>query len=170
MSQRKVKFGKMSLTIDGDKLEIGDKAKDFKSTKEDLSDYCFYKEEKDKVKIISALPSVDTSVCELQTYLLTKQEKSLPDDLVVVSISNDLPFAQSRFIKEKEIEKIKFVSDYIDHEFAKSYSLLINELKLINRAVFVIDRDNVVRHVEYLDKNTELPNIEKALEVAKSLI
>ena len=170
MSQREVKMGKMSLSVDGKKLELGDEASNFKATNLDLTDYDFYKEENGKVKIISALPSVDTSVCELQTYLLTKEEKDLPEDLVVVTVSNDLPFAQSRFKEDKEIEKIKFVSDYIYHEFGKSYSVLINELNLINRSIFVIDKDNVIRHVEYLDQNTELPDIKKALEVAKSLV
>ena len=170
MSFREVKMGKMSLSVNGKKLKLGDKASNFKATKEDLSDYDFYKEENGKIKIISALPSVDTSICELQTYLLTKEEKKFPNDLVVVTVSNDLPFAQSRFKKDKEIEKIKFVSDYINHEFGKAYSVLINEINLINRSIFVIDKENIIRHVEYIDQNTELPDIKKALEVARSLV
>jgi hypothetical protein len=170
MTSRDVKLGKMSLSIDGEKLNIGDKAPDFKATNNNLSEYNFYLEEEGKVKIISALPSVDTSVCELQTYLLTKKEKNFPDNLLVLSISNDLPFAQNRFIKDKNIHKIKFVSDYLYNEFSKAYSLYINEIKLINRAIFVVDKNNTIRYTEYLDQNTDLPDIDKALEVAKSLI
>jgi len=170
MTSRDVKLGKMSLSIDGEKLNIGDKAPDFKAINNNLSEYNFYLEEEGKVKIISALPSVDTSVCELQTYLLTKKEKNFPDNLLVLSISNDLPFAQNRFIKDKNIHKIKFVSDYLYNEFSKAYSLYINEIKLINRAIFVVDKNNTIRYTEYLDQNTDLPDIDKALEVAKSLI
>lgn len=169
MTNRVVKFGQLELTVDGDKLEVNDTAPNFKAKLEDLSDYDFYKNEEGKVKIISAVPSVDTSVCELQTFLLSKNEETFPDDLSVITVSNDLPFAQKRFEKEKEISALKFVSDYLYQDFAKDYSLFINELKLVNRAIFVVDKENVIRHVEYLDQNTELPDVEKALEVALSL-
>ena len=169
MTNRVVKFGQLDLTVDGKKLNIDDKAPNFKGKVEDLSDYDFYESEEGKVKIISAIPSLDTSICELQTFLLSKNEDNFPEDLSVITISNDLPFAQKRFEKEKAIFKIKLVSDYLYEDFAKKYSLFINELKLINRAIFVVDKDNVIRYVEYLDQNTELPDVEKALEIALSL-
>ena len=169
MTNRVVKFGQLDLTVDGKKLNIDDKAPNFKGKVEDLSDYDFYESEEGKVKIISAVPSLDTSICELQTFLLSKNEDNFPEDLSVITISNDLPFAQKRFEKEKAISKVKLVSDYLYEDFAKKYSLFINELKLINRAIFVDDKDNIIRHVEYLDQNTELPDVEKALEIALSL-
>lgn len=169
MTNRVVKFGQLDLTVDGKKLNIDDKAPNFKGKVEDLSDYDFYESEEGKVKIISSVPSLDTSICELQTFLLSKNEDNFPEDLSVITISNDLPFAQKRFENEKAISKVKLVSDYLYEDFAKKYSLFINELKLINRALFVVDKDNVIRHVEYLDQNTELPNVEKALEIALSL-
>lgn len=170
MTQRTVRFGSLELTVDGKEFNIGDKAPDFKAVDNDLGQYSFYAEEGDKIKIISAVPSLDTSVCELQTYLLYKQADDHKDDISVITISNDLPFAQKRFINEKEMENVKFVSDYINHEFSKAYSTYINELSLINRAIFVIDRDNIIRYAEYLKQNTELPNIDKAIEVAQSLV
>ena len=169
MTNRVVKFGQLDLTVDGKKLNIDDKAPNFKGKVEDLSDYDFYESEEGKVKIISAVPSLDTSICELQTFLLSKNEDNFPEDLSVITISNDLPFAQKRFEKEKAISKVKLVSDYLYEDFAKKYSLFINELKLINRAIFVVDKDNIIRHVEYLDQNTELPDVEKSLEIALSL-
>ncbi|WP_394023136.1 thiol peroxidase [Anaerococcus martiniensis] len=169
MTNRVVKFGQLDLTVDGKKLNIDDNAPNFKGKVEDLSDYDFYESEKGKVKIISSVPSLDTSICELQTFLLSKNEDNFPEDLSVITISNDLPFAQKRFEKEKAISKVKLVSDYLYEDFAKKYSLFINELKLVNRAIFVVDKDNVIRHVEYLDQNTELPDVEKALEIALSL-
>lgn len=169
MTNRVVKFGQLDLTVDGKKLNIDDKAPNFKGKVEDLSGYDFYESEEGKVKIISAVPSLDTSICELQTFLLSKNEDNFPEDLSVITISNDLPFAQKRFEKEKAISKVKLVSDYLYEDFAKKYSLFINELKLVNRAIFVVDKDNIIRHVEYLDQNTELPDVEKALEIALSL-
>lgn len=169
MTNRVVKFGQLDLTIDGQMLDINDKAPNFKGKLEDLSDYDFYNNEEGKVKIISAVPSLDTSVCELQTFLLSKNEENFPEDFSVITISNDLPFAQKRFEKEKDISKVKLVSDYLYEDFAKKYSLFINELKLINRAIFVVDKDNVIRHVEYLKQNTELPDVEKALDIALNL-
>lgn len=169
MTNRVVKFGQLDLTVDGKKLNIDDKAPNFKGKVEDLSGYDFYESEEGKVKIISAVPSLDTSICELQTFLLSKNEDNFPEDLSVITISNDLPFAQKRFEKEKDISKVKLVSDYLYEDFAKKYSLFINELKLVNRAIFVVDKDNIIRHVEYLDQNTELPDVEKALEIALSL-
>lgn len=170
MTNRVVKFGQLDLTVDGKKLNIDDKAPNFKGKVEDLSDYDFYESEEGKVKIISAVPSLDTSICELQTFLLSKNEDNFPEDLSVITISNDLPFAQKRFEKEKSISKVKLVSDYLYEDFAKKYSLFINELKLVNRAILVVDKDNIIRHIEYLDQNTELPDVEKALEIALSLI
>ena len=169
MTKRVVKFGQLDLTVEGNKLQINDKAPNFKGVLEDLLDYDFYKNEKDKVKIISALPSIDTSVCELQTFLFTKKESEFPEDLSVITVSNDLPFAQKRFKKEKGIKKIGFVSDYLNEDFAKKYSLLIEELKLVNRAIFVVDKNNLIRHIEYLDQNNELPDVNEAFEIALEL-
>lgn len=170
MSKRVVKFGQLDLTVAGKKLNVGDKAPNFKAKSEDLSDYEFYESEEGKIKIISAVPSLDTSVCELQTFLLSKHEETFPKDLSVITVSNDLPFAQKRFEKEKEVSTLKFVSDYLYQDFANKYSLFIDELKLINRAIFVVDKDNIIKHVEYLDQNTDLPDVDKALEVALSLL
>lgn len=169
MSQRVVQFGSMDLTVDGDKLEIGNTAPNFIGKSIDLSDYEFNNEEDGKIKIISAVPSLDTSVCELQTYLLFKSASDFPEDVKVISVSNDLPFAQKRFSDDKEVNNIKFVSDYLYKEFANAYHVLINELDLINRSIFVVDKDNVIRYAEYLKQNTELPNIDRAIEVALSL-
>ena len=169
MTKREVQLGSMELTVDGDKFEVGEKAPNFTAIHNDLTEYNFYNEEKNKVKIVSAVPSLDTSVCELQTYLLYKQAQKYEDDISVITISNDLPFAQLRFIKDKEMENVKFVSDYINHEFGKSYRVFINEINLLNRSIFVIDKDNTIRYAEYIKQNTELPNIEKAIEIASNL-
>ena len=152
---RKIKFGTIDVTVDGEKLKVGDFAPEFKAINNDLSDYSS-KEDDGKIKLISVIPSIDTSVCEIQTTMFTKAAESFSDDVVLITISNDLPFAQARFSEDKEISNNKFVSDYIYNDFANKYSTLINEFQLLNRSVFIIDKDNKVVYSEYLDQNTDL--------------
>ena len=166
---RKGKFGTVDITILGDELKVCDKAPDFKADKMDLTSYNFYEEEKDKIKILSVVPSLDTDVCELQTKMFQKATEFFSENVVVVTISNDLPFAQQRFKKVKKTDKIKFVSDYNYRDFSSKYGTLIEELKLLNRSVFVVDKDNTIKYVQYLKQNTDLPEYEDAIEVAKKL-
>lgn len=166
MTKRKAKFGSFDISLAGEELKSGDKAPNFKALTKDLEDYDFYKE-MHGVTIISVIPSLDTSICELQTYMLNKASQE--DKLNIISISNDLPFAEQRFVREKGSENIVFLSDYLHNDFAKSYGVLIEEYNLLNRAIFVIDENKIIRHLEYLDQNTNLPDITKAVEVAKNL-
>ena len=166
---RKGKFGTVDVTVKGNKLEVGDKAPNFKADNMDLSPYDFYKDEEGKIKIVSVVPSLDTDVCELQTKLFQRAAEQFSDDIVVVTISNDLPFAQSRFKRVKKTDKIKFVSAYNNSDFSDKYATLIEELKLLNRSVFVVDKDNTIQFVDYLEQNTDLPEYREAIDVAKSL-
>ncbi|MSS77067.1 thiol peroxidase [Anaerococcus sp. AGMB00486] len=170
MTERKKKFGEEIVTVIGDELNIGDTAPNFKAINNDLSEYDFYKEEEGKIKIISVVPSLDTSVCEIQTTKFNQAAADISPDVVIVTISNDLPFAQERFCSAKGIDQVKTVSDYNYLDFADKYGTLIKELKLQNRAVFVIDKDNKLVHIEYLEQNTSLPDYKAAIEAAKNLI
>lgn len=170
MKERTKKFGQENITVLGEELELGDKAPNFKAVNNDLSVYNFYESEKDKIKILSVIPSIDTSICEIQTTKFNQAAAEISPDVVIITISNDLPFAQQRFCSTKGISQVKTVSDYNFMEFSDKYATLIKELKLQNRAVFVVDRNNIIKHVEYLNQNTDLPNYKKAIEVAKSLL
>lgn len=165
---RQIKFGTVDVTVDGEKLKVGDKAPIFKAINTDLTDYSSTEDE-GKIRLISVIPSIDTSVCEIQTTMFTKAAENFSDQVALLTISNDLPFAQIRFSNDKEISNNKFVSDYIYQDFAKKYSTLINELRLLNRAVFVIDKEGIIVYAEYLDQNTDLPDYEKAIEEVKKL-
>lgn len=165
---RKIKFGTLNVTVDGEKLKVGDFAPEFKAINNDLSDYSS-KEDDGKIKLISVIPSIDTSVCEIQTTMFTKAAESFSNNVVLITISNDLPFAQARFSEDKKISNNKFISDYIYNDFSNKYSTLINEFQLLNRSVFIIDKDNKVVYSEYLDQNTDLPEYEKAIEIIKKL-
>lgn len=165
---RKIKFGTLNVTVDGEKLKVGDFAPEFKAINNDLSDYSS-KEDDGKIKLISVIPSIDTSVCEIQTTMFTKAAESFSNNVVLITISNDLPFAQARFSEDKKISNNKFISDYIYNDFSNKYSTLINEFQLLNRSVFIIDKDNKIVYSEYLDQNTDLPEYEKAIEIIKKL-
>lgn len=166
---RRGKFGTVDITVLGEELKVGDKAPDFVANKMDLSPYNFYDEEDGKIKIISVVPSLDTDVCELQTKMFQKATEFLPDNVIILTVSNDLPFAQIRFKKNKKAYQIKFVSDYNTRDFSSKYGTLIEELKLLNRSVFVVDKDNTIKYVQYLEQNTDLPEYEEAVRVAKQL-
>jgi thiol peroxidase len=170
MKERINKFGDENVTVLGEELKVGDKAPNFKAMNNDLSVYDFYKEEEGKIKILSVVPSLDTSICEIQTTKFNQAAAAISPDVVIVTVSNDLPFAQQRFCSAKGIDQVKTVSDYNFREFSDNYGTLMKELKLQNRSVFVVDKDNVIRHVEYLEQNTELPDYQKAIDVAKTLI
>lgn len=155
------------MTLLGKEVKVGDKAPEFTAVKGDLSPFTL-KDVEGKVKLISVVPSVDTGVCELQTIRFNQEAAKL-DDVAIITISVDLPFAQARFCGAKGIDNAIVVSDYNGHSFGLGYGFLIDELKLLNRGIVVIDKDDVVRYVEYVSENTDHPDYDKALEAVKAL-
>lgn len=151
----------------GKEVKVGDQAPEFTCLKNDLSPFSL-KDAEGKVKIISVVPSVDTEVCELQTVRFNKEAADI-DNAVIITVSCDLPFAQARFCGAKGIDNAVVVSDYNGHSFGINYGFLIEEFKLLNRGVIVIDKDNVIRYVEYVQENTNHPDYDKAIEAAKAL-
>ncbi|MEK9628358.1 MAG: thiol peroxidase [Nitrospinota bacterium] len=122
-----------------------------------------------KVTILSVVPSLDTPTCDKQTHILSEENKGLDKTANLVTVSRDLPFAQKRFAKEAKINNIQFLSDYRDAEFGKSTGLLIEENRLLARAVFVLDRKGIIRYLEIVSELAKLPDMEKAMEFARSL-
>lgn len=155
------------LTLLGKEVKVGDSAPAFTCLKGDLTP--FHLSDLDgKIKLISVVPSVDTPVCEVQTLRFNQEAASLPD-VAIVTVSCDLPFAQGRFCGTHNIENAIVVSDHKDSSFGLNYGFLIEELRLLNRGIVVIDKDNIVRYVEYVKENTEFPDYDKALEAVKAL-
>lgn len=165
-----VTFGGNPVTLIGEEVKVGDKAKDFKAIKQDLSTFDFYKETEGKVVIISAVPSLDTGVCELQTTRFNEEASELSSDVYIITISVDLPFAQKRFCGAKGINNISVVSDHKDLEFGEKYGFVLKEFRLLERGIVVIDKDKNIKHVEYVKEITNHPNYDKVLEVVKELI
>ncbi len=169
MDKRKgiVSMGDNPMTLLGSEIKPGDKAPDFTVLKDDLSPYSL-KDAGKKKKIISVVPSLDTGVCELQTIRFNDEAAKL-DDVLVLTISVDLPFAQKRFCSEHDIDKVLTLSDYRDLDFGLKYGFVMEELRLLARGIVVLDEDNVVRYVQYVNQVTEHPDYDKALEAVRSI-
>lgn len=160
----KVTFSGAPLTLEGNQVKVGDVAPDFTVVGNDLSPIKF-SETKGK-KILVAVPSIDTPVCDIEVRKFNQEAAKLKN-VKVFTISMDLPFAQARWCGNAGIENVVTASDYKDREFSKAYGLYIKELGLVSRAVIVVDEDNKVVYTEYLEEITNEPNYEKAIEAVK---
>ena len=157
------------LTLVGNETKVGSVAPDFTVIGNalnpvKLSDY------KGKVVILSVFPSLDTPVCANQVRTFNKEASELGDDAVVLCISNDLPFAQGRFCGAEGIDRVITVSDHRDLDFSSKYGFVLKELRLLARGVVVIDKQGVVKYVEYVGEVTDDPNFASALSAAKAAI
>lgn len=155
------------MTLVGKEVKVGDKAPDFTALKNDLSPISL-SELRGKTVIISAVPSVDTGVCEVQTIRFNEEAAKL-NNTVVLTISCDLPFALGRFCAAKNIDSSITASDHKDLDFGLKYGFVIEELRLLERGIVVVDKDGVVKYVEYVAEVANHPDYEAALAVAKSL-
>ncbi len=159
---------KNPMTLIGKEIKVGDKAPNFTVLDNDLNAYNFYDDDS-LVKIISIVPSLDTSVCEFQTTHFNEAAAEL-GDVKILTISVDLPFAQKRFCVGKGIDKVKVYSDHRDLSFGLNYGFVIEELRLLARGIVVVDKDNKVSYVEYVKEATDHPDYDKAIEEAKKLL
>lgn len=156
------------LTLLGDQVTVGDFAKDFTATNLEgkdvhLSDF------KGKKILLSIYPSIDTKVCAAQEREFNKRVSALSEDIVVLALSKDLPFALSRFCAAEGIDRIYSLSDYKDSEFGKKYGFLIKENMLLARGVVVIDQKGHIVHVEYVGELTHEPNYDAAFVALSKL-
>ncbi|GIQ63068.1 hypothetical protein PACILC2_16360 [Paenibacillus cisolokensis] len=115
------------------------------------------------------MPSIDTGVCDAQTRRFNEEAAKLGDNVVVLTVSVDLPMAQARWCGAAGVDKVVMLSDYKTNSFGEAYGVLIKELALDMRSIFVIDANDTIQYVEYLSEMTEHPNYEKALEAVKAI-
>ncbi|MGN7309797.1 thiol peroxidase [Alkalicoccobacillus gibsonii] len=160
-----ITFKDNPMTILGTEVEVGQKAPDFSVLANDLSEYRLA-DAKESVKLISVIPSIDTGVCDAQTRRFNEEAGSI-DNVEVLTISVDLPFAQKRWCAASGLEHVQTLSDHKDLSFGKAYGLVMEELRLLARAVFVIDTNGTLVHVEYVSEATNHPDYEKAIAAAK---
>ncbi|HLG28984.1 MAG TPA: thiol peroxidase [Candidatus Brocadiales bacterium] len=157
------------VTLEGESIKIGDNAPEVTLAGTDLKPVAL-PGDKGRVKIISIVPSLDTKVCENQTHLFSERNNGLDKDVDIITISMDLPFAQARFSERAEIKNLRFLSDHKTADFGRRYGLLIKELRLLSRSVIVLDKENVIRYIQVVPELTQLPDFERALAIAKSLL
>ena len=158
-----VKAGGKSLRLYKGSIEVGDNF--IKKAKGTGLGFDF----KNKVTIVSIVPSIDTKVCEEQTHILG-ESKEISAEVDLVTISRDLPMAQMRFAKEAKLTNIRYYSDYKYGKFGKKTGLLIRDKELLTRGVLVLDKKGVIKYIQIVSEITELPDMKKAIEVSNSLL
>jgi len=156
-------------TLLGHPVKEGDKAPDFTVLDNDLKPVTLGSY-KGKVCVISSVPSLDTPVCDMETRRFNTEAGKLSDDVVILTVSMDLPFAQKRWCGAAGVTKVKTLSDHRDGSFGTAYGVLIKELRLLARAVFVVDRQGTVRYVELVKEVATEPNYDGALQAVKKLV
>jgi thiol peroxidase len=156
------------LTLLGSELKVGDAAPDFEVLDNDLAPVSFASF-KGKVCIVSSVPSLDTPVCDMETRRFNEEAGNLGSDVRVLTISMDLPFAQKRWCGAAGVDKVTTLSDHRDASFGVAYGVLIKELRLLARAVFVIDDTGTIRHMELVKELTEEPDYEAVLKAVKAV-
>src|SRR3970040_840292 len=171
MQERKgvITFKRNPVTLLGPEVKAGDKAPDFRVVDTGLAQVTLA-DFKGKVKIISAVPSLDTPVCDMETRRFNQEAAKLPGNVVVLTISLDLPFAQKRWCAAAGGDKVKTLSDYQDRSFASAYGGLIKELTLLSLAVFVVDGKDVVRYVQHVGEVAKEPDYAAVLGAVKGLL
>lgn len=157
------------VTLLGERVKPGDQAKDFTLVDSgfvtrSLDDY------RGKIKVILVYLSVDTGICAAQNRKFNEMASLLSDDVVVLSVSRDLPYAQSRFCAAEGLKNVITLSDYKHGDFGLHYGFLIGELRLLARGTVILDKDNVVRYVEYVPEIASEPNYDAAMEAVRKIV
>lgn len=150
-------------------MKIGDYAPDFTVLDGELKEVNI-KDFAGKIKVLSVTPSLDTAVCDMQARRFNQEAAQLSDDVVVLNISMDLPFAISRFCTTAGIDKIKALSDHRDASFGTAYGVLIKDLRLLARSVFVIDRNDIISYKEIVPELTDVPDFISPLAMVRKLL
>jgi len=154
------------LTILGPELKEGEKAPDFQAIDDGLKP-ANLESTGHGVRIFSVVPSLDTPVCDAQTKRFNEEASKLPE-LSIYTFSMDLPFAQKRWCGAFGVDNVKMLSDHKDVSFGEHYGTLIKDLRILSRAIFVVDKDNTIRHAEYVKEVADHPDYEAAISAAKS--
>ncbi len=156
------------LTLTGNDVQVGQSAPDCTLIANDLSEFKLSSLKGKKV-IISAVPSLDTPVCDTQTRRFNQEATGLGSDIVVLTVSMDLPFAQKRWCGAAGMTRVQTLSDHREGAFGKAYGILVSGLRLLARAVFVVDAKGILQHKQIVEEITTEPNYEKALQAVRNL-
>jgi thiol peroxidase len=157
------------LTLVGNEVSVGDAAPDFEVLSNDLAPLRS-SSFRGKVCIVSSVPSLDTPVCDTETRRFNDEAGRLSPDVLILTISMDLPFAQKRWCGAAGVTRVQTLSDHRDASFGTAYGVLIKELRLLARAVFVVDRNGTIQHVQLVKEITQEPDYDAVLAAVKRLM
>ncbi len=155
-------------TVIGPVLKPGDKAPNFKLSANDFSEVTLA-DSAGKVRLICTVPSLDTNVCDLETRRFNQEAVNFGNDIVVLTVSTDLPYAQKRWCGAAGVDRVQTLSDHFDMNFGDAYGTHIKETRLEQRAIFVVDRGGVIRYVEYVPNTSLHPNYDAALAAVREV-
>jgi thiol peroxidase len=157
------------LTLVGSEIKVGDKAPDVQLVDNDLKPVNL-SSFKGKTVIISSVPSLDTPVCDMETRRFNSEAATLGPNVVILTVSNDLPFAQKRWCGAAGVDKVKTLSDHRETAFGLGYGVLIKELRLLARSIFILDADGVVRYVQHVKEVSQEPDYAAVIDAVKKLV
>jgi len=161
-------MGGNEITLVGPALKVGEQAPDFTVLDTDLLPKTLQDYE-GKVKLMSVVPSLDTGVCDMQTKKFNELATDFSNDVVVLTISMDLPFAQKRWCGAAGVERVETLSDHRWANFGEKFGVLIKELRLLNRSIFILDKENTIRYEELVEENHNHPDYDSAIEALKKI-
>jgi len=164
-----VTFKGNPMTLIGPELARGASAPEFQVLAQDLSPVSLASS-RGKVRLISVVPSLDTGICDAQTKRFNEEAAKMPAGIEILTISMDLPFAQKRWCGASNVDRIQVLSDHREASFGLAYGTLIKELRLLSRAIFVVDANGTVQYVEYVPEVASHPNYDAALAAVRSLV
>ncbi len=162
-----LKIGDQEVTIIGDNVQPGERAPEFTTHTVDWTDFHGLASTSGKVRIIAALPSLHTSVCDRETRRFNQEAAGLGSDVVILTVSMDLPYAIKDWCAAAGVDQVITLSDHYTAEFGERYGVLIKERRTLRRAIFVVDRENVVRYAAYMPALGNEPEYEEVLAAAR---
>ncbi|MEJ5225272.1 MAG: thiol peroxidase [Anaerolineales bacterium] len=164
------KLGDKFVTIIGDDVSVGQPAPEFTVSAQNWAPVNPIAESRGKVIILSAVPSLDTEVCDRETRRFNEEASKLSDDIIIYTISTDFPMAQKRWCGATGVDKVVVVSDVLNTEFGEKYGLLIRERRYLRRAVFIVGRDGRLTYVNYLPALGNEPDYDEVIAAAKAAL
>lgn len=170
MTNRTVLFRETPMTLLGTPVAVGEKAREVTLSTSFVDSFKLLGDTAGKVRLISVIPSIDTGVCDLQTRRMNEEAGKLGDNVVVLTVSVDLPMAQKRWCGAAGVEHVKMLSDYKEMAFGQAYGTWVKEIRAEQRSMFIIDANDVVRYVEYIPAIGQHPSYDAALAALKDVI
>lgn len=172
MTERKglISFRTREMTIIGDDLKPGDKAPEFEVLNQEWNIVQGLESAPGKVRIIGSLPSLETSVCDVETRRFNQEASKLSADVAILMVSADLPYTQARWCGAAGIDRVSVLSDSLKKDFGTKYGVLMKEIGILRRAIFVVDRHGTIQYAAYMPAIGVEPDYEAVLAAARKLI